>query len=337
LLAALIISFISKGPASVVVPLTFDQKPFGDAFNPPPIMQLVIGTNHAVPVLVDTGSIGLRVFAGSISVTPASGVTMSSQREQVQTLDGTILSGTVASATLRIGTLATVKPVPFQIVDTTRCGASPLKVGCYRGEDQRVLKTIGVDGILGIGLHGPAPGSAVTNPLLSLPGRYGRVWMLDMTNAVGGGAGALTLGPSPFDHPIARIQLSSLASQQSANAWNDEPDLCWMIATHRMCGPTLFDSGATFGYVGSPSLYARAISPDPGLPRLIAGNQPVSISLPGHRAAFWSFDASGPGSSAVAVANASWPFLDTGEEAFLNFDFQYDNSSGTIALANPSS
>lgn len=257
LLAVLLIGVIHNGSASVVVPLTFDQKPFGDVFNPPPIMQVVIGKNHPVPVLVDTGSVGLRVFAGAISAAPASGVTMSSQREQVQTLDGTILSGTVASATLRFGSLATVKPVPFQIVDATSCGASQLKVGCYRGADQRVLKTIGVDGILGIGLHGPVPGSPVTNPLLSLPGKYGRVWMLDMTNAVGGGTGALTLGSSPFDHPLVRIQLSSLGPPRSAKIWNDEPDLCWMIANHRMCGPTVFDSGATFGYIGSPSVLSR--------------------------------------------------------------------------------
>jgi len=106
LLTALLIGLIHKGSASVVVPLTFDQKPYGDVFNPPPIMQLVIGKNQAIPVLVDTGSVGLRVFAGAISVAPASGVAMTSQREQVQTLDGTILSGTVASATLRFGTLA---------------------------------------------------------------------------------------------------------------------------------------------------------------------------------------------------------------------------------------
>jgi len=151
---------------------------------------------------------------------------------------------------------------------------------------------MGVDGILGIGLHGPAASSPVINPLLSLPGKYGRVWMLDMTNAVGDGTGALTLGPSPFDRPLVRIQLSPLGPPQPAKIWNDEPDLCWMIANHRMCGPTVFDSGATFGYIGSTGLYAQAISPGPELPRLIPANQAVSISIPGHRAAFWSFDTS---------------------------------------------
>jgi hypothetical protein len=37
------------------------------------------------------------------------------------------------------------------------------------------------------------------------------------------------------------------------------------------------------------------------------------------------------------VADAKWPFLDTGEEAFLTFEFQYDNHSGTIEIENPGS
>lgn len=332
LLAVVLVGVIRGGSAGVVVPLTFDQKPFGDVFNPPPILRVVIGTNHAVPVLVDTGSVGLRVFAGAISVGPSSGVTMWSRRERVQSLDGTIWSGTVASATLRFGRLTTARPVPFQIVDATTCGANPLKLSCYRGADQGALRAVGVDGILGIGLDGPGPSSPVANPLVSLPGKYGRVWTLDMTNAIGGGTGALILGASPFNHPIVRLRLNSLGSPRT---WNDEPDLCWMIAIHQMCGPTIFDSGATFGYIGSPGLYAQAISPGPELPRLIAANQAVSISLPHHGAAFWSFDASGPGSSAVAVADARWPFLDTGVEAFLTFKFQYDNGSGTISIENP--
>jgi hypothetical protein len=335
LLTALLVAVVHGGPASVVVPLTFDQRPYGDAFNPPPIVRVVIGRNHAVPVLVDTGSVGLRVFAGAISVARSSGVTMWPQRERVQSLDGTIWSGAVASATLRFGSLATARPVPFQIIDAATCGANPLKISCYRGADQRAMSAVGADGILGIGLNGPHPGSPVTNPLLSLPGKYGRVWTLDMTDAIGGGTGALILGASPFDHPIVRIRLSPLGSSELAQTWNDEPDLCWMISTRRMCGPTVFDSGATFGYIGSPGLYGRAISPGPQLPRLIAANQAVSISLPHHRAAFWSFDTSGPGSSAVAVADTKWPFLDTGEEAFLTFKFQYDNRSGTIELENP--
>lgn len=337
LLAALLIDVLHGGQAGVVVPLTFDQKPYGDVFNPPPIARVVIGKNHAVPVLVDTGSVGLRVFASAISAVPSSGVTMWSRRETVQSLDGSIFAGTVASATLRFGSLTTASPVFFQVVDGTTCGTNPLKVNCYRGGDQRALEAIGVDGILGVGLHGPGPGSPVTNPLLSLPGKYGRVWTLDMTNAVGGGTGALILGASPFDHPLVRIRLNSLASSDVAQTWNDLPDLCWMIASHRLCGPTIFDSGATFGYIGSPSMYARAISPGPDLPRLINANQAISISLPDHRAAFWSFDTSGPGSSAVAVANAKWPFLDTGVEAFLTFKFQYDNGSGTIEIENPGS
>jgi hypothetical protein len=69
-----------------------------------------------------------------------------------------------------------------------------------------------------------------------------------MTDAIGAGTGALILGASPFSHPLVRIRLSLLASPDKGRAWNDEPDLWWIIASHRMRGPTVFDSGATFGY-----------------------------------------------------------------------------------------
>lgn len=336
LLAVLLAGVVRGGTsAGVSVPLTFDQKPFGNVTNPPPIARVVIGKNHAIPVLVDTGSVGLRVFASAISTSPSAGVIVRAQRDSIQTLDGTIWSGTVASATLRIGSLATVRPVPFQIVSATSCGANPLKVTCYRGADQSNLAASGIEGILGIGLDGPGPGSPVINPLESLPGKYGQAWTLDMTSAIGPGTGALILGASPFSHPLARIQLDSIGSPQAAPAWNDEPDLCWTITNNQMCGPTILDSGSTFAYIGSPRLYTHAVSPGPGLPRLLAANQAVSISSPGGRAVFWSFDASGPGSSAVAVANARWPFLDSGEDVFLTFEVQYNIRSGTIELENP--
>jgi hypothetical protein len=35
------------------------------------------------------------------------------------------------------------------------------------------------------------------------------------------------------------------------------------------------------------------------------------------------------------VADARWPFLDTGEGAFLSFEIQYNNAAGTIEIANP--
>jgi hypothetical protein len=66
-------------------------------------------------------------------------------------------------------------------------------------------------------------------------------------------------------------------------------------------------------------------------------DQAVSISLPGRSEAFWSFDATGPGPGAVAVADARWPFLDTGEGVFLAFEIQYNNAAGTIAIAEPGS
>jgi hypothetical protein len=138
-----------------------------------------------------------------------------------------------------------------------------------------------------------------------------------------------------LSNPLVRLSLSSIGSSHGEPIWNDQPVLCWVIGQYRMCGPTILDSGSSFADIGSPHLYAHAISL-PGLPRLM-GVQAVSISLPGRSQAFWSFETTGAGPAAVAVADVRWPFLDTGEGAFLTFEIQYDNAAGTIAIAEPAS
>jgi hypothetical protein len=336
LVVALLLLALQTGPTYVTVPLTYDQSSYGAAFDPPPIIDVTIGRGHTAAVLLDTGSIGLHIFASAASAATWPGVTVWSKRETIQTLDGTLMSGPVASATLRFGSLTTTKSVPFQLVETSSCSNNGLRISCEPGGDEDGLKAIGADGIMGIGLHGPPPGDPVTNPLLSLPGKFGRIWTVDMTNFGTGEIGVLVLGPPPLPHPLARLSLTSIGSSHGDPIWNDYPELCWLIGQYHRCGPTILDSGSSFADIGSPHLYRRAVQL-PGLPRLVSGNQAVSISLPGHSAAFWSFDVTGPGSGAVSVADARWPFLDTGEGVFLALEVQYDNAAGTIAVANPGS
>ncbi len=336
LVVALLLVVLHTGPTDVTVPLTFDQSSYGAAFDPPPIIDVTIGQSHTVAVLLDTGSVGLHIFASAASASTWPGVKVWSQGETVETLDGTLLTGPVASATLRFGSLKTTKPVPFQLIEATRCSNSGLGISCQTGSDEDALEAVGADGIMGIGLDGPAPGDPVTNPLLSLPGKFGRIWTVDMTNAGTGENGELVLGPPLLRHPLVRLSLNSMGSSDGEPTWNDEPELCWAIGQYHLCGPTILDSGSSFADIGSPHLYVHAVSL-PGLPRLVNGDQAVSISLPGHSAAFWSFDVTGPGPGAVSVADVRWPFLDTGEGVFLAFEVQYDNAAGTIAVANPGS
>jgi hypothetical protein len=337
LVIGLLLVVLHTGPTDVTIPLAFSQSSYGAEFEPVPIIDVTIGRDHTVPVLLDTGSIGLHVFASAMSASSWPGVEVWSQRETIQTLDGTLFSGNVASATLGFGSLKTTKPVPFQVIDATRCGDDVLDVGCQPGGDEAGLEAVGADGIMGIGLHGPVPGDPVTNPLLSLPGKFGQVWTLNMTNESVGGNGGLILGPPPLSHPLVRISLTSIGSSYGEPDWNDYPQLCWLIGQYRMCGPTILDSGSNFADIGSPHLYTHAIAEQGLQPRLVGGDQAVSISLPGHSEAFWSFDVTGPGPGAVAVADVRWPFLDTGEGVFISLEVQYNDAAGTITVAQPGS
>jgi hypothetical protein len=94
LVVAMMVVVLHPGPTDVTVPLTFDQSSYGAAFDPPPIIDVTIGQDHVVPVLLDTGSVGLHIFANAISASSWPGVKVWSERETVQTLDGTLWSGT---------------------------------------------------------------------------------------------------------------------------------------------------------------------------------------------------------------------------------------------------
>jgi hypothetical protein len=108
---------------------------------------MTVGQSAPMSVMLDTGSVGLRLWAGR----PA-GVRLSTK--SVETfLDGARVSGLLGKAPMDLGGVTTTMDVPFQLIDTDS--------SYIQG-----WKSRGIVGIIGIGVGT----GALTNPLVALPG-----------------------------------------------------------------------------------------------------------------------------------------------------------------------
>lgn len=322
----------------VTVLLQYGQDPDGTEFNAPPTILVTVGKDHAIPVTLDTGSVGLRVFSNAIATTGGTGVAVSGRADTVDFGDGSRWTGKVATAVLRIGGVATTTAVPFELVTSVSCTPDHRQCPSLGGMQEVEGEKFNGDGVLGIGLEGPDPSDPTVNPLSALPGADGRVWDIDL--ASGGNnktvAGTLTLVPSAPQQRPTVIPLDPLGYAGEVPLWDDAPVLCWTIGTARSCSHTLFDSGASMTVVGSDDVRARTLSGGPGLLTLVTGGLTVSVALPGRANPFWSFVTGGsPGMSAVEVLNGHQPLVNSGVAAFFDLDLRYDLTAGTISVSAP--
>lgn len=339
LVAGLAVWALPSPGGPITVPLYFGQGngPYGPDANSPPAIDVTVGDNAPIPVVLDTGSVGLRVFTGEIDTAAADGVHVGSATDQVAFADGSVWSGRVATARLGIGGLTTAGPVPFELVE--KVGCEPGRAGCPSAGGLAAVEGYSAFGVLGVGLGGPAAGDPALNPLTALPGVYGRIWTIDLAQYGGSNevAGTLTLGDGP---PVAGssvvLHLAPLGSASGVPLWDDQPTLCWTIGRQRTCQPTVFDSGADYVVVGSADYGGPTTSLGSGEPDIVEQVEPVSLSLPGSATAFYSFDSgASPGTSAVAVQPGRVPVLNSGCQAFFDLVFRYDVTAGTITVVNP--
>jgi hypothetical protein len=180
------------------------------------IISMKVGTSAPISVVVDTGSIGLRLWAKK-----PSGLQSSSP-----------------SAYMTFGGIRTTSRVAYQFV-----GSTSQFVGSTSSSIQR-WKSQGIDGVLGIGI---GKGS-LTNPLMSLPPRFARSWSVHFSRDSDQRGGDLVLGAVVPGNAIMNFPLERVSGQQGEpSLWNDRgAQGCWTFSTPRTyCVSTLFDSFST--------------------------------------------------------------------------------------------
>jgi hypothetical protein len=197
-----------------------------------PLVRVSVGSDPPVTVVLDTGSVGLRVLATRLHLGAAAGISVTSRPVSVTFADGTRDRGTIARAKFHIGGLTSTKAVPFELVKRSTCTLSD----CH-GLAQ-VNQEYGIAGTLGIGMSSPWRGTP--NPLRLLANPYGSSWQVRIGTAVTQTTtGQLVLGAHlPSSGTTYQLQ------PQGDSSWSDEVPVCWTIGTRRFRLPTVFDTGS---------------------------------------------------------------------------------------------
>jgi hypothetical protein len=288
-----------------------------------PLVKIRVGDDRAIWVALDTGSVGLRVLAGTIPLGTESGIALSDHRDVEHFADGTVLRGAIAHAAIHVGRLTTTSPIPFQLVTGVHCTSR--QPHCPRLEfgGDRV-----VSGVMGIGLYGN-PGHP-TNPLVSLPRPYDRGWsiMMHRTGGSGSAAGLLKLDAAVTTQASRTFDLSPDGNAQpGAPAWDDKLFLCLRVGIHKQCGPTLLDTGTTDIYVsGFPHTTHTHYS-------VVPAGQPVTLSRPRTTRPIWSFRSGNVFSvNRILAKRAGIQTVNTGVSIFYSTRVTYDPVDGYMSI-----
>jgi Protein of unknown function (DUF3443) len=291
-----------------------------------PIVEVRVGASQPVPVILDTGSSGLHIFASAVNTTPGGGVSITSQNSNITYAGGHRFTGVLASAVVTIGSQATGGPVPFSLVNSARCIASKPTCPAAGGVSGFEAKK-GADGILGIGVQS-SPGP-VTSPILAMPGTLGQSWSVHLS----GTTGTLVLGAQapPSALTVAVFQMKSLGTTGGRALWNDSAlPFCTTVSAIQACTPGLFDTGTPSFQVSGPVL---AQVPTVSASGQVQSGLPVTVAQKGAATPFWTFNTGiSKSQDLVRVESDLGPFVNTGVQAYYDFTVHYDDVQGTVSL-----
>jgi len=310
---------LALAQARVAVPVSQTVLPDGDIRYSVPVR---VGDSVPVDALLDTGSTGLRVMRAAIfrdSYTDTGFMSVSSFSA------GDRLTGTVGTAVLNIGGLATDAPLPFEVVDSESCasfrpdcGAANAGPGDY-GIGGDGITGQGFQAILGVGLR---DAQGAENPLEHLGAKQ---WIIDLPEPGQGGAGSLIVNPDWQD--LQGFTMFSL-KPEGGGVWHDPGfsdtlPACLNDATNgqSVCGQAILDSGA-------PGLIA--FQDGPAGPLWTPGDEAM-LAFGGLEEKFAVDGSPGTGLLREPKSDAGIDLI-AGVVPFFAFDVFYDAAGGRIGL-----
>ncbi|MCB0915430.1 MAG: DUF3443 family protein [Actinobacteria bacterium] len=287
-----------------------------------PVVMASVGGGDPVPLLLDTGSAGLRIFTDDVGdqavVDPAT------EDETISFVDGTTYVSDKAIAPVTLGSVALPAPVPVALVREVTC--EPEASACEPGID--ASKASGVHGILGVDMD--TGDYTLPSPLLYLPDfRSFTVSYLDEQ------AGELRPG-LPEDDPIAEWDLIPVDSGvPDVDGWAQDFDACWALKGNRpSCLPTSFDTGST-DLVVPPSL--PGAPPPSGADEYLTADQgPVELfAAQGDGEPIWRLQPGDDASDSAYVGadgDLGYDGVLAGAPLFYAFDVGFDQEAGRAGL-----
>lgn len=287
------------------------------------MLQVGIGTLPPLSIVLDTGSVGLVLFAipgipGNATTCSGAPISVSYGNPLRVTYSGEICSGAISLA----GIVST-PTIPFALLTSTTF--------CAQGSHCKTPLENYADGIYGVFGAGISSGTLL-NPLRTLPGAYGHRFMLRLT-ANAGEPSSLVLAPRwhfdaaifpQFEQTVGPLNLPTYAKGQGCVLVNgQETAVCPFVS---------FDTGN-----GVPWLHVTV----PNLPTVVASNG-ITYVAPGTTiglaprlggSSALSLVASSSFAGEFRYADLTSNLINVSIQAFLGNDVTYDGEQGVITVA----
>jgi hypothetical protein len=281
-------------PKPVVIPIQIIDTPARNGQSG--VISMKIGSDRSISVIVDTGSVGLRLWE---------------KRPKG-------MHSSVANAYMTFGGVRTTSRVAYQFVGSTSTSVQQWKAQ-------------GVDGILGIGTGN----ATLTNPFMSLPNRLARSWSVHFARDRNQPLGQLILGAVAPRDAILNFQLPRLSGDVGQpSLWDDRAARgCWTFSTPRTyCVPTLFDSFTNVMRIKGREFSGL---PTNGQNELRVGTR-VTLAVEGNAYIGSSFAAGKEGSRNLArVDPTGESTINSGNAFFFTHVVTYNVTTGDIHLHKP--
>lgn len=280
-----------------------------------PTVMVSVGGGQPVPVQLDSGSAGLRIYQDAVGADVVADPARSD--EEITFVDGSVYINQIAKAAVTVGDVAVSGQIDVAVVTDIQCEDDALS--CTPGIEAAVAD--GVYGILGTDMVEGE--SALASPLLYLP-EYQSYTIAYADDGTG------LIKPGVPGNPNATWPLISAESGVSGvKGWGQDFTACWKVGkSAQTCLPTTFDSGATTVVVPENLTEGAAAGTDlsatDGLIQLFATNSqsPVWSLSPGNRA---------DNSVMVSSTDQNASML-AGTPLFYSFDIGFDQANGIIGL-----
>ena len=282
-----------------------------------------VGNLGAVPIAIDTGSVGLRLFALAGVGAPGSGTTCSETQTTVLFSNPPRIGyhGVACSGYVHIGSATTLQPIPFDSLRSAFCPDT--NPDCkLAGNDPARKAAAGVYGVLGVGIDNDR---GFPSPFRFMGGPVPDTFALTLSST----GGEVAFGAAA--PPGAAVFQATAAGRGTLDlpVWA-APTSCLVIdgRLSTTCLPTKFDTGDPAGFVYSPD-------PVPDLPVRDGDVTPgtrIGFAPQGQTTAATTLVA---GAEAVRIRVAQRPALvNAGIQAFFDHTFTYDGTHGTIAVSD---
>ncbi len=302
-------------PVARTIPITMVTLPNGDQVA---TVQVSIDGSTPITVLVDTGSVGLRVVTGAI---PDADWTIGTTTSMVTYGSGVIATGVIATGTVTIGGLATTSAIAVQDItavscttDKPNCPAKGMAAAAFRFSGQ-------FPGILGVGLRAT---TEIASPLKAIGAHQQYTLSLPV---LGGPTGLIAIDPDAT--ALARFTTQVALTVKGAGF----DDTLVPVCVNALCVGGLIDSGnPTTRVVAQNAADDMKLGVAAGATQIPAGTA-VAIAI--DTTATWMFTVGATpvaGKDLVDIGDATVT-NNLGIAPFHQFDMFYDYAHGTIGFA----